>query len=586
MQPPIETLHPAPAEREQPRSAAAVAWLRLATAAMSERWLLWIAIAGMFAVYAQTILFDFVYDDVVLILLNPWMSGWKHVHTIFTSTFWGFVNYQAAGGSNFYRPLTMMWLFLVNQAGHGAPGFFHLGVVLVHLVVMVEIYLLGRRLTGDAGTGALAALLFGIHPTHIESVAWISGISDVMCAAFFLAALLAYLRWSDGDGLRWLLWSLVCLESALLSKEAAALLVLLILFDRLRQFRQLDWFSRCVHTVYVSLPYIVLTGLHFAWQSYVISLRSLRVDSPGIEPSAALSPYVLWWYLKKQVVPVPVSAHYTTLLSGSLSTVQIIATSLACLACVAAAWWLARRSRAGQLLVALFALTLLPVVAGVQTLQLHDRYLYLPGVAIAIGAAVWLRQAPLLRAHPERQFALVLAITAILVPLGCRETSYWASDVMLFEHSLKVEPHTVLNLEALADSYIALDDSVHAEQVLRQAVAEFPGRSRQWTRLAGFCLRKGNLDEAETYARKAVSLTPVSKSLPAAFGVLSEVALKKGNLPEAELWAKRAVIADGSSSAAHRSLAAVYAANGQSAQVSAESEIAAKIDASNEPRDR
>jgi hypothetical protein len=586
MQPPSDTLIPAPAEREQPRSAAASAWLRLATAAMSERWLLWIAFAGMFTVYAQTIFFDFVYDDVILILLNPWMHGWKHVHTIFTSTFWGFMTYQAAGGTTFYRPLTMMWLFLINQAGHGAPGFFHLGVVLMHLVVMLEIYLLGRKLTGDAVTGALAALLFGIHPTHIESVAWISGISDVMCAAFFLAALLGYLHWADGDGMRWLLWSLLCLESALLSKEAAALLVLLILLDRLRQFYKLDWVSRCVHAVYVTLPYIVLTGLHFAWQSYVISQRSLHADAPGIEPSAALSPYVLWWYLKKQVVPVPVSAHYTTLSEGGLSTAQIILTSLACLAFLAVAWWFARRSRTGQLLVALFGFTLLPVVVGVQTLQLHDRYLYLPGIAIALGAAMLLRETPLLCASPERQFVLVLAITAILVPLGCRETSYWASDVKLFEHSLKVEPHTVLNLEVLADSYIALDDGVHAEQVMREAVAEFPGRSRQWTRLADFCLRKGSLDEAETYARKAVSLTPVSKSLPTAFGVLSAVALKKGNLSEAELWAKRAVVADGSSSVAHRNLAAVYAAQGQSAQVSVESQIAAKIEADNQPRDR
>jgi len=323
---------------------------------MSERCLLWIALVSVMVIYGQTILFDLVYDDVILILLNPWMHGWNHIHTIFTSTFWSFAENQMAGGANFYRPFTMTWLFLVNQIGQ-----------------------------------------FGIHPTHIESVAWISGISDVLCAAFFLASLLAYLRWSDGEGLGWLALSLLCLESALLSKEAAALLVVLIVLDRFRQFKSMDLFSRAVHAIYVSLPFIVLTVLHFAWQSYVIAQRSVRLEARPLSPSFALSPYVLWWYMKKQVVASPVSAHYTTLRAGGLTALQIGVTSLLCIAALAVAWNIARRSRAGQLLVALFGLTLLPVVLGVETLQLHDRYLYLPGVAVAIGAAVLLRRAPVLR---------------------------------------------------------------------------------------------------------------------------------------------------------------------------------------------
>jgi len=546
---------------------------------MSERCLLWIALVSVMVIYGQTILFDLVYDDVILILLNPWMHGWNHIHTIFTSTFWSFAENQMAGGANFYRPFTMTWLFLVNQIGQGAPGFFHLGVVLMHMVVMLEVYLLGRRLTGDAVTGALAALLFGIHPTHIESVAWISGISDVLCAAFFLASLLAYLRWSDGEGLGWLALSLLCLESALLSKEAAALLVVLIVLDRFRQFKSMDLFSRAVHAIYVSLPFIVLTVLHFAWQSYVIAQRSVRLEARPLSPSFALSPYVLWWYMKKQVVASPVSAHYTTLRAGGLTALQIGVTSLLCIAALAVAWNIARRSRAGQLLVALFGLTLLPVVLGVETLQLHDRYLYLPGVAVAIGAAVLLRRAPVLRGNSRAQFAVVLAIVAVMVPVSYAETSYWSGDVRLFKHSLSVEPGTVLNMDALLAAYEMNGDEMHAEQILRMGVAEFPRSSRQWTRLAMFCLRQGNLDEAESCARKAISITPENRSIPEAFDVLGTVALKRGNLPEAELWAKRAVVADGSSAAAHRNLAGVYSAEGLTSQAIAEARIASAIDA-------
>ncbi len=567
-----------PTEKFAPHRALSTHWQRLARSAMSENWLLRLAFVGMMIVYARTVFFDFVYDDVALILLNPWMRGWNQIHAIFTNTFWGFMNYQAAGGANFYRPLTMFWLFLVNRVGHGAPGFFHIAVVLMHLVVMIEIYYLGRRLTKDAVVGAVAALFFGIHPTHIESVAWISGISDVLCAVFFLAALLAYLRWSDDGGGHWLLASLLCLEAALLSKEAAALLLVLIVLDRFRQSRGMDIFSRSIHAIYVSLPFIVLTVLHFSWQSHILAQRSVRMEGSAFEPAASLAPYTLWWYLKKQVVPFPVSAHYTTLVQGSLTSLQIAGSVLFLLAVLVLAVWLVRRSRAGQMLVVLFAATLLPVIAAVQALQLHDRYLYLPGVAAAIGAAVLLRRAPVLGEHPERQFALLLAIVLILVPMASRETAYWATDISLFQHSIDVQPHTVLNLEVLYDAYIAGGDDVHAEQVLRRTVAEFPERSRQWTRLALFCLHHDKPEEAEACARRAISMRPLSKSLPAAFDVIAQVELQRGHLPEAEMWAHRAVTASDSSEAL-RTLAKVYAAEGKAAQSTAESNAAMANDA-------
>jgi Tfp pilus assembly protein PilF len=468
-----------------------------------------------------------------------------------------------------------MWLFLVHQMGHGAPGFFHLGLILMHLVVMLEIYLLGRRLTGDAVTGALAALLFGIHPTHIESVAWISGISDVLSAAFFLAALLAYLRWVDGDGGLWLGLSLVCLEAALLSKEAAALLVVLIVLDRFRQFRSMDLFSRTVHAMYVSLPFIAITALHFAWHSYVLAQRSVWVEGQSLAPSFAVAPYVLWWYLKKQVVAVPVSINYPTVHAGGLTAAQIGVSSLVGIVVLGVAWTVVRHSRAGQLLVALFGLTLLPVVLGAETLQLHDRYLYLPGVALALGAAVLLRRAPWLSENPRAQFAIVLAIVVIMVPLSYVETSYWSNDVRLFEHSLQSEPGNIDTMELLFSAYECSGDHVHAEQILRRTVAEFPKIPRLWTRLAMFCLGHGYLDEAESCARKALSMTPASKSFPAAFDVLGQVALRRGNLADAELWAKRAVAADGSRPASHLTLATVYGVEGRTAQAIAESRLAA-----------
>lgn len=545
---------------------------------MSERWLLRLAVLATLSVYGQTLFFDFAYDDGPLILLNPWMQGW-HLKAIFTSTFWGFSPTATAGGAVFYRPLTMLWLVLVNKLSFGMPGFFHLAVVLLHIIVMLEVYALARRLTRDATLAALAALIFGIHPTHIESVAWISGVSDVLCAAFFLAALLAYLRWTDGKGRRWLFVSLLALEAALLSKEAAALLVAIILLDRFRESRGLGWFSRAVHAVYLTAPFLLLTVAHFVWQSRITHRTMQSSDGTLYAADPTLYSYTLWWYLKKQIVAAPVSTHYDTLFAHTLSAWQIALTSLLLVAVVAAGCVLAWRSRAAQLLAVLFALTLAPVVVGVETLQLHDRYLYLPGIAVAIGAAALLRRAPRLGGSLSAQAALVLLFVAVAVPVAAHETSFWSSDIKVFSHSVDVAPNAVLNLETLFDAYIQVGDDVHAEQVLRRTVAQFPERSRQWTRLAQLCVQHDRLDEAEAYARHAIAMRPLGKSIPVAITVLCQVESKRGHLDSAELWCRRAVLADWPRPATHRELVSVLANEGKLDEARAEAAVTRRLEA-------
>lgn len=547
---------------------------------MTAPWLMRLALASLLAVYLQTLFFDFAYDDVMLILLNPWMKGWQHVGTIFTSTFWGFNPGQNGGGAVFYRPLTMLWLFLANKIGSGMPGFFHVGLVVMHLIVTLEVAALGKRLTRDAATGALAALIFAVHPSHIESVAWISGISDVLCAAFFLGALLAYLRWSDGEGRRWMLLSLLLLEAALLSKEAAALMVALVVCDHLRQSRESGWLARTIHALYASAPWMLLTALHFAWQMH-ITARYVSADSGDLlAHSPALYPYALCWYLKKQLLAVPVLAHYAPVFDGSLRPPQIVLCTAVAAAALGVAAWLAWRSRAGQLLAALFLFTLAPVVIGVQTLQLHDRYLYLPGIAVAIGAAILLRRAPGLREAPRRQFSVVLLLLVLAVPAGFREVSYWSSNLRLFQHSMAHVPHASLTQYDLADAYLQLGQEQQAIPLMRRSVAEFPNIARMWLHLAA-TVKRDRPAEAEYCARRVLQLRPVGRLTPEAFSILGDVALARGDLAQAESWYRHRIVCDWSRADSHRSLAGVLSQQGRRAEAAAEMRIVRHLTAAN-----
>jgi hypothetical protein len=93
------------------------------------------------------------------------------------------------------------------------------------------VFYLTQRLTGDRATAAVASLLFGLHPSHIEAVAWVSGVSEPLLAIFFIGSFLCYLKYRDpdaGKGRGWLAAALALAALAVFAKETGIVLPLMI----------------------------------------------------------------------------------------------------------------------------------------------------------------------------------------------------------------------------------------------------------------------------------------------------------------------------------------------------------------------
>src|SRR4029453_13936748 len=88
---------------------------------------------------------------------------------------------------------------LVSHTLHGesAPGFL-LGNLLMHAATTVLLFLLLARTTGSPWPAFFVAAVFGWHPLHVESVAWVSQRKDVLCGFFSAAALLLHPRPARG----------------------------------------------------------------------------------------------------------------------------------------------------------------------------------------------------------------------------------------------------------------------------------------------------------------------------------------------------------------------------------------------------
>jgi tetratricopeptide (TPR) repeat protein len=345
---------------------------------------------------------------------------------------------------SYYRPVVVVsylldqWLF-----GRGAAVGPHVANVLYHLLVVLGVYGLTRRVLRDdpAGAwGALAAgLLFAVHPLHVESVSWITGRSDVLAAMLLLPALLLFLRWRDQGSLRALLLAPLLLLAAMLAKEVA--LAGLLLVPLLLWLVPSSGGGDARPAVRLTRMLAVLLALGGAALLYFL----LRVD--GGSSGAALtdpSPRTLAdqllrasaWYTLKLAWPWPQS-HFVTWEALPATGMAAGVVALAAVAVVFAGvrGWGSARGR--QILLALgwIGVTLAPAFAvaltSVAATPVAERYLYLPsaGLALLAGvAAAW----SVGRGHRR---TLVWAGSALVVALGAATLVrglVWQSDLRLW----------------------------------------------------------------------------------------------------------------------------------------------------------
>jgi hypothetical protein len=181
----------------------------------------WLAIGVAVVVAAPSLGNGFAYDDLPLVVENARITSLLPPWEYFGQSYW------PAGG--LYRPLVVWLLALLWKAGAGAPWIFHLTNVALHALVTGLVYLLARRLVPSAWAG-LAALLFAVHPVHVEAVANVVGLSEMLCAAFVIGAVLLALRGArDGFTVRSRLGVVALGALAALSKEQGFVTPVLLL---------------------------------------------------------------------------------------------------------------------------------------------------------------------------------------------------------------------------------------------------------------------------------------------------------------------------------------------------------------------
>src|SRR5258707_5907578 len=191
-----------------------------------------IVLLSPLAVYIAALRYQFVFDDPDQIVYNGAVHSANSIPHYFTSDVSPHASSDEVG--NFYRPVFLLWLLVNYKIGGLNPVWWHTTTLGMHLLATLLVYLLAFRMTRDDLLAGGSALLFGLHPVHIEGVAWISGVTEPLLAVFFLASFLCFIKsrkrpnelTSQRRG--WLIASLSLYVLALLEKETAIVLPVLI----------------------------------------------------------------------------------------------------------------------------------------------------------------------------------------------------------------------------------------------------------------------------------------------------------------------------------------------------------------------
>jgi hypothetical protein len=176
-------------------------------------------------VYANALGNDFVLDDIRLIRDNLRIRSLANVPHLFVSSYWDLNGPQAL-----YRPLVLA-TYAVNYATHGLSTYGYTAVnIALHGAVSLLLFQLVRGIGGSLFAAGVTGIAFAVHPVHTEAVTGISGRPELLAAFFSLLAIHLH-RLAPAAGrtaIRYRAGALACVACALLSKESAMTLVLVL----------------------------------------------------------------------------------------------------------------------------------------------------------------------------------------------------------------------------------------------------------------------------------------------------------------------------------------------------------------------
>jgi len=388
-----------------------------------------------------------------------------------------------------YHPLTMTSFAVDYHFWKLDPRGYHIMNIALHVLATLAVFAFILVLSGSEAAAAITAIFFGIHPLHVESVAWVSGRKDALYALFYLLACISYVFWARRRRPREATYAaaIAFFVLSILSKGMAVSLPLALIAIDFYLKRKLD-----VKTLLVEKAPFFAIAAAFACLAVVAQSKQGAVQSLGtfaFYERILFACYGISAYLVRAVAPIHLSALYPYPLrtaAGGLPTVYYLA-PLGALLFLGAVGLSLRGGRAIAFGAMFFLANLAMVLQlyPVGSAVIADRYTYLSFVGIGFIVASLYRslvQGPLARPAYRTALAAVLVLAGVAAFTATQaRCAVWKDNVTLWNDVLRQYPNLPIGYTMRARSYMQQGKNDLALADAEKAIALDPSQPRALT---------------------------------------------------------------------------------------------------------
>jgi protein O-mannosyl-transferase len=510
-----------------------------------------------FFIYMPSLSGGFVVDDTPIIKDNPFLIG-NHIFDFFSKGFWA----NTALGDNtiaMYRPLVLIIFSMGHKFLGSDPAGYHIFQLLLHLANTTLVYIFIRKLCAASSVAAMfGASIFALHPSRVESVAWLSGVTDPLAVFFLLGAILAH-RSSSENPYKWryVALSLVCFQMALWSKEVAIVFPLIIVMHDVIFRKRINWIAVLLHTFLVATYLItrsVALGTTGKWEAINLSQLAKPLDFVLGYSQLLVLPAQVPFYIQPP-------AHSVSSAVGWFSLAAI-----ALLAGFALRTFDNERMKPYLFSVIWVIAFFWPAILMMYYLDGYysARFLYVPATGIAIFAA-------LLYSHINEKYHTLLipvssAYALLIIFYGIitwQEIPYWHDDGAAYSRITKISPESGDGFIGLANYYMKQEDYPAAEKYFLSAMQKVKApllKTNTLVALGTIYGITGRVEKSGQFLQEAVQIDP--KNSEALTG-LGNLALMQGQYTDSIAYYEKAIDARPGNYEATMNMALAYEKIGQ-----------------------
>lgn len=373
-------------------------------------------------VYGRAVTFDFVWDDRSFLVENESIRSLSNIPSFFLRD-----------ADRLYRPLRTTHYALAHRLFGPSPGLHHAMGLLLHIAASLLVLWILKLWTARKDAAWFGALVFALHPVHIEKFVFVTAAFDIPADLCVLLALWSYCRLSRSQPRTGMVLSGLLYGTGLFFAENAAVYPLLWGLVELARLgappeRRRDKIVYGVALVLIFSLYLLVRTVVLGWVA--------RAPMPGgywVTQSVMMTVYLVYWHLL--AIPYPLSPLPPIHGPVEALCLPCALAALPTLAALVLAWRVRREAPLVSLGILWFYAALLPNSNLVPTGTLMaERYLYLPSVGAALLASVWFSRAGRFR------LPVAAAVLAALAALSAYQTPVWRNGESLWTHAISLTP--------------------------------------------------------------------------------------------------------------------------------------------------